>query len=281
MKKKKQYVIRFLLICTSLSAPFFSSGQESLGDSLSMAGKYKEAGIAYEYAIYKGGHKPDSLAQLVLKRAYAYKFCNEFEKAFSSLQRIDIYELTDSMANTVLYESALNALLSGRPDQCLSKLEETKLFQLQTHRKQVLLLEIFALNEMRQWDLAHSKFLQFSDEFKVTYEDPYLNKSAYKMKNPDKANNISYFLPGVGQMYAGHFWKGVFSGFINLATLAFAGVSFWNGYYLSGAFTGITFFYIFYNGGGRYAQVLTEQHNEQKAKRFNQGVKKIMLSSEY
>lgn len=233
-----------------------------------------EASVAYEYAVFKAV-EPIYRSKLMLKRAYALKQQGSFERAFDNLQRIDIYVLPDSMAKNVLYESALNAFLAERYDQSLSKLEELKIYPDSEMEGRNLILEILTLNEMKEWTKAHEHFLSYKKKFAPSLQDPYLQK--IKMKNSERAFNLSYFLPGVGQMYAGYFWKGFLSGFINVGTVAFAGYSFLTGYYFSGAFTGVTLFYIFYNGGARYAEVLAEQYNREKGEEFNKSVRLILL----
>lgn len=255
--------------------PFFSKAQQQLADSLVAVGKLTEASIAYEYAIYK---EPEltKRVRLMVQRAYVQKNLGQFSNAFNNLQRADIYALSDSLAAIVLYESAFNAYMAEMFDQSLSKLVELETYS-HINKRQASLIEILNLNALSRWDEAHQKFLKFCDMYGLTVEDPYADPKALKMKNPEKAFNLSYFLPGVGQMYAGYFWKGFLSGFINLAAVGFAGYSFYTGYYFSGAFTGVTLFYIFYNGGARYAEVLAEQYNEKKGEALRNKVKAALL----
>ncbi len=211
----------------------------------------------------------------MVKRAYVQKKLGQFSSAFNNLQRADIYVLSDSLASVVLYEMAINAYLANMYDQSLSKLVELETYN-HSYKKQASLIEILCLNELSRWDAAHEKFLNFCSTYSLNIVDPYADPNALKMKNPGKAFNLSYILPGAGQIYAGHFWKGFLSGILNLTAVGFATYSFWGGYYFSGLFTGAGFLYIFYNGGARYAEVLTEQYNEAKSDRFRSGVKKSL-----
>ncbi|MCX8491488.1 MAG: hypothetical protein ORN54_10510, partial [Cyclobacteriaceae bacterium] len=197
-----------------------------------------------------------------------------FEEAFQTLQRVDIYSENDSIAIRILYESALNAYLARKPDVCLSKLAELQTYKKPGDQFLIGMLEILALNELRKWDTAHIKFLKLKNEFARHLEDPYENRREYKMKAPDKASNLSYVLPGVGQWYAGYFGKGVVSAFINGGLITFSVLSMVQGYYFSGAFTGVL---LFYNGGIRYAGVLASQRNDEKAKKFNDRVKYLLV----
>ncbi len=249
-----------------------------MGDSLFRLGEYQQAAIAYEYAIFKL-QEPSALMQLVLKKAEALLQFNNFEEAYQTLERVNVYTLTDSMAATILYRSALAAQLANKPDICLSKLTERRVLTKNTEETMPLLLEILALNDMRRWEEARPKFLLFRERFAPHLNDPYANPKEYKMKNPDKASNLSYILPGVGQWYAGYFQRGFVSATINGGLVTLSVLSMLNGYYLSGAFTGVLLFYLFYNGGIRYAEVLANQYNEEKAKKFNSQLKALLIGA--
>lgn len=220
-------------------------------------------------------------ATFLLKKAASLKQLTNFDYAFQTLQRVDVYSEDDSTAAKILYESALTAFLAGKPDICLSKLLELKSISSDEYAESIHIqtLEILALNEMRNWAEAHQKFLRFKDRYDKTMEDLYLNTKAYKMKSANKATNLSYLLPGMGQWYAGYFWKGFVSASINGGLVIFSGLSFLSGYYFSGAFTGLVLFYLFYNGGIRYAEVLVNQYNQLKANRFNDSVKQKLLAT--
>jgi hypothetical protein len=249
-----------------------------LGDSLFHKGDYQNAAIAYEYAIFKSQNLTQ-ITTLALKKADALIQLGEFNDAFQTLERIDVYAEGDSLAGLVVYKSALTAQLANKPDICLSKLSELKTFAYKDNQLLAKLMEIISLNELRKWDEAHQQFLLFVKEFNLDALDPYLNLADFSMKNPERASNLSYFLPGVGQWYAGNFKKGLISATINGGLIIFSVFNVLNGYYFSAAFTGVSLFYLFYNGGARHAEVLANSYNQQKAQKFNKHVKDLLIQA--
>lgn len=272
-----QLPIRFYLICTFLCAPFFSRAQVALGDSLYYAADFQRAVIAYEYAVYKGV-VPEASNSILLKSAYCYKQLNRPDQALRTLDGANYYTGSDSSRFLLFYEYALNALLAEKYDLAFSKIQELRYEVTDTSLFATLLpLEVIALNELQRWPEAHTKYLQLMSN-ELPGKDPYDDILTFKKKNPDKAMALSYWLPGVGQMYAGYFWKGFVSSALNVGLIGFSAWSFINGFYFSGAFTGVALFYLSYNGGARYAEVLANQYNEEKIRRFNERVRGEILS---
>lgn len=273
------FVNRYCLICTFLCAPFFSNGQIELADSLYATGDFSNAAVAYEYALFTGV-PPTALNSTLLKKAYCLKQLGKFERAYQGLDRADFYTGNDSIRALVFYEYALNALLAAKPDMALSKIQEMR-FEITDSSllNTILPLEIIVLNELGRWTDAHDRFRQFAHIHAIK-EDPYPEILSVKFKNPDKAVTLSYWLPGVGQMYAGYFWKGFISTLLNVSFFGFGGYSILNGYYFSGIFSGIGLFYMSYNGGARYAEVLAKKYNEDKASHFKQRVTDLLTRTD-
>jgi tetratricopeptide (TPR) repeat protein len=247
-----------------------------LGDSLNSLGDFQRAVVAYEYALFVGlgSTEPNPV---FLKSAQCLKQIGKYSQAMSQLDRADLYNERDSMRFFLFYEYALNALLDNKPDIALSKMLEARHEFTDTSTFYLLLpLEILALNEMQQWKEAHIKYLQFAKSNSITV-DPYAEILSFKMKSADKATALSYWLPGAGQMYAGYIWKGFVSSMLNIGLMGFSAWSFLNGYFYSGAFTGIALFYLSYNGGTRYAGELANQYNKRKVDTFNAKVKKLII----
>ncbi len=264
------------MICIFPCAPFFSKAQVALADSLNSSGDFQRAVVAYEYALFRG-LPPTEANPVLLKSAQCLKKLGKYGQAISQLDRADLYNERDSLRFLLFYEYALNALLGSRPDIALSKMKEARYELTDTSDITLLLpLEILAFNEMHQWKDAQAKYLQFAKSHSLAF-DPYPEILSFKKKDPDRAMSISYWLPGVGQMYAGYFWKGFVSSMLNLGLVGFSTWSFLNGYFYSGAFTGVALFYLSYNGGARYAEALANQYNKTKVDAFNAKVKKLVI----
>jgi tetratricopeptide (TPR) repeat protein len=274
-----QRMNRFCLICTFLCAPFLGSGQEQLGDSLYALADYAKASVAYEYAFFSG-ESYRYANELLLKRTYCLKQLGRFEAAYQNLERGDFYNGSDSLRFLLFYESAISAMLAKQPDIALSKIQELK-FEIRDSVliEKVLPLEIVVLNELGRWQEAEAVYLVLAGN-NGWHDNPYPAMRNAKLKNPKTAFTLSYFLPGVGQLYAGYFWKGAVSTLLNVGLVTFSGWSFLNGYFLSGTFTGVALFYLSYNGGARYAEVLANQYNAKKVSSFNQRVRNQLAELE-
>jgi tetratricopeptide (TPR) repeat protein len=265
--------IRYCLICIFLCAPFFSKAQIALGDSLYLAGEFGKAFIAYEYSLFNGTRQPETNLVL-LKSAYCLKQSGKFEKARTVLDQADLYTGSDSLRFLVYYEYTINSMLANKYDLALSKMEEMHHEFSDTTKLEVILpLEIISLNELHRWPEAHEKYLQSTKN----EADPYGEILSYKMKNPNKAFALSYYFPGMGQMYAGYFWKGLVSTLLNAGLIYFSIWSLSHGYFFSGAFTGVALFYLSYNGGAKYAATLAKQQNETRIRSFNEKIKRQLL----
>lgn len=250
----------FLSICICLLGCCTSRGQEQ-GDSLFLSERYFEAAVAYERSFFLSDDNLEK-SSLLLKKSYCYKALGEYSEALEVLHRISRVK-NDSLARLFTYEKVLlNYLLKDYQLAYNELLKSEVRYGAGTREQQVLkflvLVGVEKVDEAKQFLVSHSSDFGLTKEEAVTFFDP-----KWKLKNPDKAYTLSLFLPGVGQMYAGHFFKGLISGGIQLGLVAFTAYHLWNGYFFTGGMTGAAFFYTFYLGGARYARQLAIQKNEE------------------
>ncbi|MEO9475216.1 MAG: hypothetical protein ABJG41_06765 [Cyclobacteriaceae bacterium] len=122
------------------------------------------------------------------------------------------------------------------------------------------LIAVYRWKEAEKVLLDNSELLGFSaPDIEMVFDG---NK---KPKNSDKAFNLSMFLPGVGQMYAGYLFKGLLSGGIQAGLIGASAYALYKGYFFTGGLTGVALFYTFYFGGARYAKELAEKRNKKDA----------------
>ena len=267
-------MIRFYSTCIFLCAPFFISAQENIADSLFQAGDHLHARVAYERLLFQGSR---DVNRLLLKKTYCLKAEGRYDDAYQTLQRADFFQGSDSLRFKLYYEVALNAYLAGKYDLSLNKIQELNYYLPKANQPVVDLLEILSLNQQHKLNDAEKKLEEFLVKYNLRDEQKiYRNK---KLKNPEKAESMSHLLPGVGQMYAGYGGQGATSMLLQTGFVAFAAFSFLNGYYFSGAFTGVGLFYIFNNGGARHARYLAEKRNDKMIAQLNADVKKIMMKA--
>lgn len=254
-------------------------------DSLFKMELYAEAAIAYERSIYAADTNRTYYHEALLKKAFAYKATGQFSKAFLTLQRTDLLLLSDSVRWIVVYETILNAYLSG-----MMKEAERELLQIEhlnakdtVRLNDFLFLKILVLNELQQWESAKQSFEKFlelhalptalSNEYYAFLKNP-------KLKNPQKARTLSTFIPGAGQIYGGNIGQGLVSLGLQLGLLGFGAFQIWQGYYITGFASGLALLQAFYFGGIENAESATIRKNKEKIARYNGRVKSFVLDVE-
>lgn len=252
---------RFYLTCTFLCAPFFINAQETKkADSLFLTGEYLQARVEYERSLFNGSGNVNTL---LLKKSYCLKAEGKYDLAFNTLARANFFTSSDSSQFKLYYESALNAFLAEKYDLALNKIQEYHYYLPSISQPMTDLLEVLTLHHLQRIKEAETKFIAFTKKYSVSDSTNfYKEKKFKKLKDPVKAESISHLLPGVGQMYAGYAGQGVISFLLQSGMIAFTAYSFYNGYYFSGAFTGVGLFYMFNTGGARHAEYLAEKKNK-------------------
>lgn len=285
-----QYAIKFFFSFMFLCVTFLnSSASLSKSDSLYASGKYFEASIEYERLIFRSENLAD-INFYTYKKALCYKKMNDFEKALGELQPIYFSNPEDSLYKLVSYEQSLCFYLNGQPARALWKIDEF------IHRnadssnfESFLPIKILSLNQTQQWEKARNSFLlfvrmqDFSPEEKTELEQTIFNiygkENRPRMKSVKKAENLSRFFPGVGQMYAGKAGEGIVNFLINASILTFAGFEVYNGFYITGYLAGLGFFNKTYHGGIKRAGVLASHKNKELMVEFNSRITSIILSN--
>lgn len=151
--------------------------------------------------------------------------------------------------------------------------------QTATQYKKTAYLEALVNLEMSQWEEAKSSSMKISsaDLYQDSVKVLFTELTQLKLKDPEKAETLSYFIPGAGQMYAGKVFRGITSFVLQTGLLGFAGYSFLNGYYFSGTFTGVSLFYVFYMGGARHAEYLAREYNKKKINQVQTKIETLLL----
>lgn len=278
----KQLITRYYLICIFLCVPFFTNGQASFADSLFQTGDYNYAKLEYERLAYSSTDR-SIVNNALLKKGYCYKTLGNYAEAYKTIERANLFGDNDSMNYVMRFEIAINAYLAQEYTVALNQLLQIDYFiKDQKKKDETLFLQILCLNELQRWEEAKEKFAVYI-ELNNLNENPdevYAFLEKPKLRDPKKAETLSYILPGVGQMYAGYFGKGLFSSFTQLVLVSFGAYSIYEGYFFTGAFTGIGLFYAFYSGGIRHARFLTEKKNAEKVEKYNSAVRKVILAAE-
>lgn len=254
-----------------------------IADSLLLETQFTDAAIAYERCIFAAQNTDDPIliTRALLKKAYACKASGNFSQALQTLYRINTADVSDSLRLSIGYEIALNAYLAGNYTDAEAELQKLAYYLTDTVKlNQTLFLKILILNELQKWPEAKTCFTQYlmlNGQSPQKADELYAFMQRPRLKNPEKAQRLSTFMPGIGQIYGGNIGAGLLSLGLQLSLLGFGAYEIWQGYYLTGFTSGLALFQAFYFGGIENAAAVTLRKNKEKVRRYNDGVKKFIL----
>lgn len=283
---------RFFLICIFLCA-ILSTSRIIAADYYSNAlrifheKKFYAASIEFERAIY---YETD-INKIPLFKYYkslCYKELGENVKSLEELGEINMFNVSDSLFFLIRYQQALINYLNNDPDKSLWNIAEIRSrFPDSTKIVDIIPLNILCLNTTRSWDEAHKLWNFFLDnsamdnslkaKFKAEVNNLYNKRNVPRFHSPKKAENLSRFIPGSGQIYSGAVVEGSVNFLINASFLGFALYEFYTEYYITGYFVGLGLFNKTYHGGMRRAGLLAEQKNSTALKKFNLDTSSLMI----
>jgi len=265
------------LICISLSGAFSTKAQEiEIADSLVDVGQVDLAVVYYEKAIFST-KKPETYNTRLFQLAGLYKKRALFTDYASTLDRINKSVLAVGQKRDLFYELTLAYYMSQDYAKAYFNWLQYERIKPELN-EDALLLKTLLFAKLEKWEESQQAYIAYSNDSSEHSSEIFAEIKSMKKKSPAKAENLSYYLPGVGQMYAGKPLRGITSLTLQSGMLAFAAFNFLSGYYISGTFTGVSLFYVFYMGGARHAGYLAEEYNKsQKEKAFE---KLKMLISE-
>jgi tetratricopeptide (TPR) repeat protein len=275
---------RFSLICIFLCA-ILSTNRSIASDYYPNAlrifqeKKFYAASIEFERAIF---YETDisKIALLKYYKSICYKELGRIVKSLEELSEINMFKIPDSLFFLIRYQQALNNYLNKDPDQALWNIGELRFrFPDSTKIIDIIPLNILCLNAIRSWNDAHKLWNYFLENYpmdnslktklKTEVNDLYNKRNLPRLYSPKKAENLSRFIPGSGQMYSGAVLEGSVNFLINASFLGFAFYEFYTEYYITGYFVGLGLFNKTYHGGMRRAGILAEQKNSTALRKFN------------
>jgi hypothetical protein len=275
---------RFFLICTFLCA-ILSTNRIVAGDYYSNAlrifneKKFFAASIEFERAIF---YETDinKIALFKYYKSLCYKELGDNAKTLDELDGINLFNISDSLFYLIRYQQALSNYLTNNPDKALWSIGELR-FRIPDSSKiiKIIPINILCLNATKKFDEAYSLWNYFLENsgidstsksiLKTEIDNLYKKRNLPGFHSPKKAENLSRFIPGAGQMYAGAVVEGSVNFLINASILSFALYEFYSEYYLTGYFVGLGLFNKTYHGGMHRANLLAEQKNREALNKFN------------
>ncbi|MBE7173821.1 MAG: hypothetical protein INR73_24825 [Williamsia sp.] len=272
--------IKSCLTCIFLCATCTIRAQSSAlrqADSLFRQGAYFEASVGYERVLFEDNN-PETALHAITQKIQCLKQQGLFTQAVNFI-RTNLHEnLPDSTGYRLYYEQTLCTYLAGNYENALSVVEQAKLlYPTRSEEPRLKLLQLLSLNELQRWEEAGHVYNAFVGRYGVadTALSPY--KHLPHLKSKDKAQWLSTFIPGAGQIYAGKPLEALVTIGMQGAGIWFGIVSFQQHYYLAAWLAGAGLFGSFHMGGVRRSEVLVEQYNRKKITQFNEQVKSAVL----
>lgn len=268
------------MICTFLCGICsITKGQftTQTADSLFAQGQFLAARVAYERILFGGG-EPTTQFPAALGKARCLKQQGLYASAVTFLDGQMQTSYSDSLLYKLRQEQILCAYLGGQFENTLSLLD--RLPYLHPDESPTVVqqsIRVLALNELQRWPEAEHAYGELAAHVRADTagRNPY-NKLP-RLKSEKKAQWLSTFIPGAGQLYAGKPGEAMLSLLVQSAGLYFGITSFLQGYYLSAWGVGAGLFGSFHNGGVRRAEILIQQQNQQKVATFNTQARQQVL----
>ena len=268
------------MTCTFLCATFTISAQENslLKEAGQKAeeGDYMSAAILYERVLFNAPTDADAYLA-VTGRLGCLKKESRFREAERYIKASMFPGFTDQQRFELSVQQILCAYLAGQFENTVSLTEQLQVnFSDNALPELVAVMKVMSLNELGRWEDAAAAYREWAGTKDTSYlqNDPY--KKLPRFKSESKAEWLSTFIPGGGQIYAGKPLEGMVSILVQGAGIWFGVVSFLDHYYLS-AWAGAGLFGSFHMGGVRRSAVLVQRYNKKALKEFNEKVKTLML----
>ncbi len=242
-------------------------------------GEYFHASIEFERAVF---YQTDlvKIAYSQYYKSLCYKNMGQTERALDQLQSINVFKLPDTLFFKIKYEQALNNFLSGNHTQSIWNINDIKSrINDSLLLIQIVPLNILCLNADRNWEEA-GRLLRYlikvstADSVKRAEvlreaDSQYLKRNLPEFRSEKKAETLSRFVPGSGQIYCGKVFEGSFNFLMNASLLGFSLYEFYTKYYFAGYVAGLTLFNKTYHGGMHRASYLAREKNNESISGFN------------
>lgn len=210
-----------------------------------------------EFAIWMA-ESPDTAVKRIRDKSMLLHYNGRFAEALAELERVD----TSLITCEIKYLKSLNTFLEGSYHESYNRMLTID-YDTRISDTTYLKLWLFVLNENQFWTECRATMLQLQDTATGLYQEITFLPDSVIVLSPVKAQRLSSYLPGAGQMYAGSPFKGVTSfmltGGFSAATVMFC----LQGFYVSGLVYGLMPVIRFYSGGKHYSYKLACNKNEE------------------
>lgn len=239
-----------------------------IGDSLLHNNKIIEANTLAEQVLFDNDQ--DQLECAILFKIKLLKIKGNTKELLSFISDSYAYNnLSDSVKNIIFYEEAFAHYLNKDYVQAIHYFE---FYIPQTSKQKYFTdaLKIICHNNLQNWKTGDSLYTALCKSLQI--EDSITTKiysQTPKLLSEKKAQTLSSFIPGAGELYAGKPTEAI-TAFLLQALSIYSGIIWWNKEYklatvlLSGNFSSS-----FYSGGKQRAINLTHQKNLERINSYN------------
>lgn len=222
--------------------------------------------LSIERAIFK--EENDQVkSRLLLDKSKLYSRLEKYNDALATLSRINTYNAKREIQFEIINQKIFLNFLLGEYNQVKNAVLEASLIDDYTADEDTKLIEILNYVALEEFDKAKELFEELNAD--SNSQEIFDVK---KLKKEERAFNLSLVVPGSGQIYAGHFFRG-------LTSMGLQGVLFTYGvqgiqrrYFFTQALPSIGIFQGFYFGGAEYARELTVKRNEEIVKKLSNNI---------
>lgn len=244
-------------------------------------GAYQKAAILYEKQAFESQSISIKKSAL-LNKSFCYKALGNFNRSNSIIKRAIDLGKHDSLDYQMRYEAVLNNYLNHNPLNVISEINLLKFYypSRSTNSPKLKLMHVLALNDLALWQKAKNILLENNNQLNISSEEIeslYSDTNDIKLKKTNRAYGISLLLPGMGQVYAGHLFKGLFSLSLQTVAMTYGIYGMINGYYFTAAVPGVALFNSFYMGGADYSKTLVIEKNKIRIDKVNQKINSALL----
>lgn len=266
-----------------------SFGSYKYADSLFLSEDYFHASIEYERLIFYTTDKNETKL-FTYKKALCFKHLGDYSKAIKYFQSIYFTSPKDTLYSYVSYNLAFCYYLVNEPINSLWKIDEFLNFTSDSlSYYNFIPLKILCHNELQEWEKARSEFTllinysitdNIEKQFYISKIDSIYNKKHLpKILKVKKAKNLSRFIPGLGQAYAGKIGEGTVNFLINASILTFAIHQLYHRFYVTGYLGGLGLLNKTYTGGIKRAGMVASQANHNRMNEFNQEINALLIQT--
>jgi hypothetical protein len=287
-----RYLVRFTslwIAFTTLEAfaggPADPRGVARAADSLSARREWYTASVLFRQAAFLSD-EPISAAMYLLKGAENLAALENYHEATEMLSQISVAGFPDTLLLKVKYRCALYAYMDAEFAAAEAYLVQgAYLLSDSTLAAETWLLRCLVLNEQYRWSesaqFAHRLNEATAKDDSVLKQRGNLITEIYNnrphLKSSKKARNMSTFLPGLGQTYAGYPGEGLVS-FVSIAAVSAAAlVGIINQYYVTSIVLGNYIFGKFYIGGLNRTEFLVDKRNYIRSSPYNRALKEKLM----